>query len=72
MNVKELSPEQLQELRINMFYPNPDEFDDEEELFEKCVNAIHFSDITDEMIFEHYGHISFVPDDFACSVDSED
>lgn len=72
MRVKELSPEQLQELRINMYYPNPDEFGDEEELFKKCSYATYLSDITDEMIFEHYGHISFVPDDFACSMDSED
>lgn len=63
MNVKELSREQLLELKENHFYRDieDDEVDDTKEYdsFEKIPN---------EVIFEYYGHVDFSNDDFGCSM----
>ncbi len=70
MNVKELSPEQLNELRFNLYYCNEDDFEDFEE-FRKFAMIVDIRNITNEMIFEHYKGISFVNDDFVCTMDNE-
>lgn len=57
MTVYELNKEQLDELRGNYYWS------DENTQFE------YADEITDEFLFEQYGHIDFVNDDFFCSMD---
>lgn len=55
MNVNELSQEQLNELKSTYFYDVKNDYNYAEE-------------IPNEVIFDYYSGISFVNDDFACTV----
>lgn len=57
MDVHDLSPKELDELRDSYYYQLLDELDEEEMP----------NEITNDMLFEHYADISFVPDDFWCN-----
>lgn len=73
MNVYELNREQLTELKGNYMielaeegtfaevmgrdYDHPD--------WDDIANADKY--VPDDVVFENYGHISFVPDDFFCT-----
>lgn len=62
MNVRELSMEQLRELKENFFYREEDNGEIEN------MNKYEYShDIPDSVIFEEYGGTSFSNDDFSCS-----
>ena len=71
-SVYELSREQLDELKSNYFWSDE---------YEPCfyphwqtgelVPVIFSGDIPDEVIFEKYGGISFVNDDFGCTAGME-
>lgn len=50
-SVKELRPEELEELRTAYFFQHD----------------VEFESITDEMIVEDYSAVSFVEDDFFCN-----
>ena len=52
MNVQELNQDQLNELKWTYLYDTPNAYE-------------YASQIPDEVIFEHYAHISFVEEDFA-------
>lgn len=58
MDVHDLSPEELDELRDSYYWQLRDELD-EEDMPDK---------ITNNMLFDHYEGISFVPDDFWCNI----
>lgn len=51
MNVQELNPDQLEQLKWNYFYEVETEYEFPYE-------------VPNEVIFEHYTHISFVEEDF--------
>lgn len=57
MKVQELNQNELEELRSNYFYDE---------------NINHFyrnvQDVPNEVLFEHYGSISFVEEDFFCNL----
>lgn len=57
MTAQELNSDQLSELKWNYFYDDEVEHDFE-----------YPHQIPDETIFEHFGHISFVGEDFNCSL----
>ena len=57
MDVQELDYEQLEELRYNYLWS-------EENLDGKRMT---YEEITDDFLFDVFGAISFVPDDFFCS-----
>ena len=62
MNVRELSREQLDELRWTMWFDDCDK--------EKKTGKFRFydiSNITDEDIYKEFDHIDFVNDDFFCT-----
>lgn len=62
MNVRELSMEQLRELKENFFYREEENGEIEN------MNKYEYShDIPDSVIFEEYGATSFSNDDFGCS-----
>lgn len=62
MNVRELSMEQLKELKENFFYREEENGEIEN------MNKYEYShDIPDSVIFEEYGGTSFSNDDFGCS-----
>lgn len=67
MTVRELTREELQELKIHML----DEFLQEEE--NRNISYGEMADIdelvTDESVFKEYENTSFVKDDFFCNVD---
>ena len=60
--INELTQDELQELRETYFY----------QLLDTDPEALGFiteaSDIPIQVIFEHYGGISFTPDDFYCNL----
>ena len=64
MTVKELSREQLNELKSAFFWQ-------EETMHLVPENVWHEEDIPDETIFEYYTGTEFVEDDFFCSAVSE-
>jgi hypothetical protein len=55
--VKELNSNELEQLKWEYFYNDEVEHDFE-----------YPHQIPDEVIFEHYGHISFVEEDFSCNL----
>lgn len=58
MDVRELNKDQLEQLKCNYFYQL-------EEADPDVLEGIAFyQDIPDEVIYEHYKGITFVPDDF--------
>ena len=67
MTVKELTREELQELKVHML----DEFLQEEENRNISYGEIADIDelVTDESVFKEYEHVSFVKDDFFCNAD---
>ena len=67
MTVKELTREELQELKINML----DEFLQDEENRNISYGEIADIDelVTDESVFKEYENTSFVKDDFFCNID---
>lgn len=60
MDVRELTREQLNELKVDYVFK---QFRDQDEMpsYEDIANA---TDIDDEVIFEEYGGIHFVEEDF--------
>jgi hypothetical protein len=58
MDVKELSNEQMSELRWNYFYDVDNDYE-------------YPHEIPDEVIFEHYDGIDFVNDDFGSTMDKD-
>lgn len=62
-SVKELTTEQLDELRWNTFYDRTNETDD--------YKAESPDDITNETLFFLYEDISFTDDDFFCTARKE-
>lgn len=67
MTVRELTREELQELKVHML----DEFLQEEENRNISYGEIADIDelVTDESVFKEYENVSFVKDDFFCNVD---
>lgn len=67
MTVRELTREELQELKVHML----DEFLQEEENRNISYGEIADIDelVTDESVFKEYEHVSFVKDDFFCNID---
>lgn len=65
MNVYELNRDQLDELKCAYFW-NEDPLPCFDHLGRPALFAL---DLADELIFEHYAGIDFVPDDFFCSVE---
>lgn len=65
MDVKELSKNQLAELKENHFYRDYIEDDEEDD----TVNYNSPHEIPDELIFEYYGATDFSNDDFCCSTE---
>ena len=67
MTVRELTKEELQELKVHML----DEFLQEEENRNISYGEIADIDelVTDESVFKEYENVSFVKDDFFCNVD---
>lgn len=67
MTVRELTREELQELKINML----DEYLQEEENRNISYGEIADIDelVTDESVFKEYENTSFVKDDFFCNID---
>lgn len=59
-SVRDLSPMELDELRDHEQW---------KELPDGTINTESFDDISNEMLFERYAHISFVDDDFFCNQD---
>jgi len=57
MNVTELNRDELEELRSNYFY------DENINHFYRNVN-----DVPNQVLFEYYGGISFVEEDFFCNL----
>jgi hypothetical protein len=57
-NVKELNKNELDQLKWNYFY--------DEEVVQNKYDYPH--EISDEVIFAHYEHVSFVEEDFFCNV----
>ncbi len=55
--VKQLSKYELDELRINYFY--------DESISHSYTNV---EDIPNKVLFEHYGSVSFVKEDFFCNI----
>lgn len=55
MTVQELNKDELEELKWAYFYEEPNDFD-------------YPNEIPNEVIFEHFGHISFVEEDFSCNL----
>jgi hypothetical protein len=61
-NVRELSHEELEELRFAYFYEVLDSSPD-------LLADVHFaSEVPMELVLEHYEHISFVEEDFSCNI----
>ena len=56
-NVKELNKNELDQLKWNYFY--------DEEVVQNKYDYPH--EISDEVIFAHYEHVSFVEEDFFCN-----
>lgn len=67
MNVRELSMEQLRELKENFFYR-----EEENGEIENMNKYEYPHDIPDSVIFEEYGATSFSNDDFGCSMDKSE
>lgn len=67
MTVRELTREELQELKVHML----DEFLQEEENRNISYGEIADIDelVTDESVFKEYENVSFVKDDFFCNID---
>lgn len=67
MTVRELTREELQELKVHML----DEFLQEEENRNISYGEIADIDelVTDEEVFKEYENTSFVKDDFFCNID---
>ena len=59
MDVSELTPEEMQELKENYFYDILEENDSRFTIPE---------DIPDAIILEHYKHVAFVKEDFWCNI----
>lgn len=59
-SINELSTEQLDELRENLYWNRTDD----------CLWATP-SDVTDSVLFETFKHVSFTDDDFFCTVGKE-
>ena len=64
MTVKELTRDQLNELKSAFFWQ-------EETMHLVPANCWDETDIPDELIFEHYANICFVDDDFFCSANGD-
>ena len=64
MTVRELSREQLNELKSAFYWQ-------EETMHLVPENVLWAEDIPDETIFEYYAGTEFVEDDFFCSAENE-
>lgn len=69
MNVRELSEDQLDELKFAYFYQLHDT-GEADEVFPEDLHYPH--QIPDDIIYNHYDGIDFVPDDFCCTCNSSD
>lgn len=65
-NVKELTREELNELKSNYFYSHLDNDNSNQ-----CDGYDAPWDIPDEIIFEHYEGITFVKEDFFCNLEDD-
>lgn len=61
MTVYELTEEQMDELKNNLYWEMVDTGEDEE------AGYMFYWDIPDELVFDHFSDIVFVEDDFFCS-----
>jgi|LakMenE18May11ns_1017448.scaffolds.fasta_scaffold9574201_2 hypothetical protein len=58
-NVQELNRNELDQLKWNYFY---------DEVIDHKYQYDYPHEISDEVIFAHYEHVSFVEEDFFCNV----
>jgi len=65
MEVRELNKEQLEELKTTYYFQL---LVDDAEAFNNINDPL---DIADEVIFDYYGSIVFVEEDFFCSLNQE-
>lgn len=68
MSVHDLSRNELDELKQTYF----DQLCDTGEIEDVCPDATFYTDIPDDIIFDHYEGIEFVTDDFFCNIESEE
>ena len=60
MNVRELTQDQLSELKSDYFYNHLDDYN-------MIGDCCFYWELSDELIFDYYDGIDFVSDDFGCS-----
>lgn len=73
MNVRELNKDQLNELKLKIYYMSFDELENE---FSETLNDLiildlekvnYYQDIKDDIIYQLFDHFSFINEDFLCS-----